>query len=556
MPRFHRVSCAMLLLAFLPAMGASQSAPQDLSGDPRILWLQKNAQSIRSIDPADEDFRDLKPLRASLKGVRLVLLGEADHRSGSDFLAKSRLVKFLHRELGFDVLAFEAPMFDMTVAWDRLRSGTPPGEALLLGASTWAGAEQMRPLVEYLGDEARGRRPLEIAGFDHQHQMASLFQYADDLTAFLKERNLGGPLVDPESPESAVLRGLSQVLYQYGITPRPDVPTRRAFLAAVETSLMAVRAMRDERARQWAQLLRSLSCHARFVMGNPEIGTCNRDEQMAENLLWLANERHPDRKIIVWSHTGHAARLAKMPPEYGGGPSMGYRIGQSLGPKSYAIGVTSYSGNRIVADQNPLPEFEELMSAARFQYGFLDLRRAAAGRHWAGGEFLARPIDNTTRSEVWSDKLDALLFVRERIASQDTPPPAADLQAIKDVGAREKTAFRSRDADSYVALFTDDCVVITPNGSRLRGRAAVRALLDTIPEQFVLSGGHSESDALIKVGDWAWELHAVSTAESKPGSEAAPRRYRGMHIYRRQPDGSWRIAQDVWNATMPRGGTW
>lgn len=550
---FRRVYSGMLVLAFLPAIGASQSAPQDVPADPRILWLQKNAQPIRSIDPADEDFKDLKPLRASLKGVRLVLLGEADHSSGSDFHAKSRLVKFLHRELGFGVLAFEAPMFDMTVAWDKLRSGTPPAEAFWLGASTWAGAEQMRSLVEYLGDQARGRRPLEIAGFDHQHQMASLLQFADDLTTFLKERNLGGPLTDPASPEYAVLRGLSQVLYQYGITPRPDVPTRRAFLSSVETSLVAVSAMRDERARQWAHLLRNLSCHARFVLGNPEIGSCDRDEQMAENLRWLVNERYADRKIIVWSHTGHAARLAKMPPGYGGGPSMGHRIGQLLGSKSYAIGVTSYSGNRIVADQNPLPEFEELMSAAHFEYAFLDLRRAATGRTWAGGEFLARPIENTTQSEVWSDMLDALFFVREQSVRRDTRPPAADLQAINEVRARENTAFRRRDADSYVALFTEDCVVMVPNGSRIRGRAAVRALVEAVPEQFASSGGHAESDALIVVGDWAWELHAVSTAESKPGGKTAPRRYRGMHVYRRQPDGTWRIAQDVWNATMPRG---
>ena len=89
MLQFRCLSSGMCLLALLPAMGASQRAPQDLSGDPRVLWLRQNAHSIRSIDPADEDFKDLKPLRTSLKGVRMVLLGEADHRSGSDFLAKT-----------------------------------------------------------------------------------------------------------------------------------------------------------------------------------------------------------------------------------------------------------------------------------------------------------------------------------------------------------------------------------------------------------------------------------------------------------------------------------
>lgn len=39
------------------------------------------------------------------------------------------------------------------------------------------------------------------------------------------------------------------------------------------------------------------------------------------------------------------------------------------------------------------------------------------------------------------------------------------------------------------------------------------------------------------------------------GGEAIEERYKGMHIYRRQPDGTWRIAQDIWNAAMPGSGT-
>lgn len=209
-----RQACHMILmLALFPAGGAAQRTPERLSGDPRVAWLRENVHPIRSIDPDDEDFTDLEPLRETLEGVRLVWLGEADHGSGSDFLAKTRLVKFLHRELGFDVLALEAPIYDAAVGWDRLRARASPGEAFLLGAATWAGATQMRPLVAYLAEQARGARPLELAGFDHQNQLASGFYFAEDLARFLSEPGLGGPLVDPESPESGVLQGLVQALY-------------------------------------------------------------------------------------------------------------------------------------------------------------------------------------------------------------------------------------------------------------------------------------------------------------------------------------------------------
>ncbi|MHC4610214.1 MAG: hypothetical protein ACYS7M_07705, partial [Planctomycetota bacterium] len=68
----------------------------DLRRDPRTAWLRQNAVPIRSIDPQDEDYSDLQFLREDLRHVRVVLLGEGDHGGGSDFKAKTRLVKFLH----------------------------------------------------------------------------------------------------------------------------------------------------------------------------------------------------------------------------------------------------------------------------------------------------------------------------------------------------------------------------------------------------------------------------------------------------------------------------
>jgi hypothetical protein len=257
----------MVLLLLPPLLaGVAPTTAQEPSEDQQVAWLNENVIEVRSIDPYDQDFTDLEPLRMALEGVRLVMLGEADHQSGSDFLAKTRLVKFLHQELGFDVLAFEAPLYDMQVASDSLLGGASPQVAMGLGAGTWAGAVQMQPLVTYLGEQARGQRPLEVAGFDHQHQMASGFSFISDLTRFMAERGLGGPLIQRESPEHGVLEALAGAHYQYGLVPHPDLPTRTSFLAAVEETLAEVSGMAGERAAQWEQILRSLVCHTRFVM--------------------------------------------------------------------------------------------------------------------------------------------------------------------------------------------------------------------------------------------------------------------------------------------------
>jgi erythromycin esterase len=389
-----------------------------LSADPRVAWLRQNVTRVRSIDPRDTDFSDLEPLRDALQDVRIVLLGEADHASGSDFSAKSRLVMFLHRELGFDVLAFEAGLYDMGVAWDRLRAGVAPRQAFAEGAwGFWANSEQMQPLIEYVAGHAHGNRPLEIAGFDNQFSGQSSERFAADLADFLGKRGLAGPLGLPAAPNMHILESLSPNRV-WRLRELPD-STRSAFLRGLDRTLTMVAALNDSTARYWTQVLRSTACHTRFLApaaGESASPGCSREQQMTENLIWLASQRYPGRKIIIWSATAHAARMPQLPAAAGeAGPSLGLRLYEQFGSKTYAIGVTSYRSaqGQIVSDQHPLPEFEELMAAAGFDYGFVDLRRARSGRSWIAGEFLARPIFQNTMLAVWSELLDALLFVRE-----------------------------------------------------------------------------------------------------------------------------------------------
>ena len=86
---------------------AAAHAASPAEPDPRVAWLAEHAIRLRSVSPEDDDFSDLEPLREVLAGVRVVLLGEQSHGDGTVFLAKTRLIEFLQREMGFDVLAFE-----------------------------------------------------------------------------------------------------------------------------------------------------------------------------------------------------------------------------------------------------------------------------------------------------------------------------------------------------------------------------------------------------------------------------------------------------------------
>ena len=157
------------LFTLLCSIVACSQAQEIVSpvGDFRVTWLKQHAVPIRSVDPNDEDFTDLEPLGKALGHAHIVQLGEATHGDGATFRAKTRLIKFLHEKHSFDVLAFESGLYDCRKVWELLRGGMEPYDAFQQGVyQLWSMSDQVRPLIEYAGREAKGEHPLEICGFD------------------------------------------------------------------------------------------------------------------------------------------------------------------------------------------------------------------------------------------------------------------------------------------------------------------------------------------------------------------------------------------------------
>ena len=73
-------------------------------------WIEENYIPIRSL--TSSDFSDLQFLKPILKDRKLVQLGESGHGVSEFDMVKVRLIKFLHQEMGFDVIAFESSLFE------------------------------------------------------------------------------------------------------------------------------------------------------------------------------------------------------------------------------------------------------------------------------------------------------------------------------------------------------------------------------------------------------------------------------------------------------------
>src|SRR5215475_2190369 len=161
-------------LAQLPGRMTRAQNPADAPLDPetrasRVAWLDEHTDELRSIDISDNEFEDLKTFGKAIGDARIVMLGEQSHGDGTTFQAKARLIRFLHEEMGFDVLAFESGLYDMRKVRERIRAGKDARKAVRHGLfRPWSFSRQVQPLIDYVGERAQSRRPLELAGFDCQ----------------------------------------------------------------------------------------------------------------------------------------------------------------------------------------------------------------------------------------------------------------------------------------------------------------------------------------------------------------------------------------------------
>ncbi|HEX2123200.1 MAG TPA: erythromycin esterase family protein, partial [Thermoanaerobaculia bacterium] len=413
--RNSAVAAAALILA-----GATLHA-QD--ADPRVAWLAGHAVRIRTIDPADGELTDLEPLRASLAGVRVVLLGEQTHGDGTAFLAKTRLIRFLHEEMGFDVLAFESGLYDCAKAWELLTRGEAAREAVPRGVfRIWTASRELQPLIDYLGSRAATGRPLELAGADMQFSGTASGDFLlADLAAFLAG-------VDPALVEgnewnrvAQVVNNLAESAWELGLEPLPPDSEQAAFARTIERWRSAIAACDASPATQpwsgsfWRQFLTSLRVFAEQTWrSDPEDHTSDvavfamRDLQMGKNLVWLAKERYPNRKIIVWAATFHNARNlgtietqnARYARLYPGVAPMGEVAWKELGDELYSLGFLAFEGEAAAAfarNARPIPRpsagsLEDLFARAGLETAFVDFRRPPAGGQWLRAPIAASPL--------------------------------------------------------------------------------------------------------------------------------------------------------------------
>lgn len=432
--------------AWLPAgpTGLPQDTTTQEPGDtlptliPLQAWLDSNSATIRSTSIADDDFSDLAPLVAAIGDSRVVMLGSPTRHDGSASEAQSRLVRFLHEEMDFNVLAFESSLFDVAESWARIQDGASATIAGQAGvASHWGATEEVQPLFAYVGDQANGVSPLVLAGFAPEFtgtQSGTGFGEAldDYLTRF------SSPLLQDDvwAPFRSVVGLMAAGEYD----TRPMSVQERASFAAGRTALTAETnrliniAPRDE-SGFWFAMTNALNAQARVGWAledepDPDQANAIRDSSLAESIVWLAQARYPEEKLIVWTTSNHTMRsrdpLTDASGETPGAglPVVGQLVRVPLGDQVYSLALLAGDGaygplpspatqpiRPLVA---PPPEsWGGLFLATGKPITFLDLRPEPVdvNNSWVYGARLARALNYQLLQAQWGNVFDGFFYV-------------------------------------------------------------------------------------------------------------------------------------------------
>jgi erythromycin esterase len=408
-----RCYAAILLLCSL-SVGYGQATVK--------AYVTAHTQPILSIDPANQDYADLQAIGDAIGDARIVMLGEQDHGDAPTFLAKTRLIQYLHEKKGFNVLAFESDFFGMNYDWPLVKQGLMTVEEYAQKdiSPIWSYCNTCYPLLKtYVPHALTTSHPLELAGFDSQVGTQYLLPLLDSVLLHLKLPITTAPQYRSE------IWPLLTTWFNY----TKDTSTNDRIVGIyrqIKDQLLAKLGKDDF----WVQTVDNLIAqNGQFRNWKKDYwkDMNTRDRQMAANLQWLAKAKYPAQKIIVWAHNYHVSKYSGHYPEdfMNHARTMGTVFTQdsTLMKQTYIIGFSSYQGTagRLNRALYKLPKpkakaFENWISPT-YEYAFVDFKKynqanpSVKEQFLMGGSIKGNGM-HTSHEAAWNHIFDGVFFIR------------------------------------------------------------------------------------------------------------------------------------------------
>lgn len=388
-------------------------------------YILKNAKTITSIYPNDTNFTDLEILRKTIGTKRIVMLGELYHGDGTSVQAKTRLIKFLHERMGFNVLVFESDFFSLNDGWQLYEDGGISLDSLIYLSiyPLWTKCSQFQWLTSYV-NQSKAEQKLVLSGMDFRGYTGYSIRYLyKAIDSFLRLENI--PFVKNEKAYSdycsllkqapALVEGRSKTDMNKLLNYTNNILAQLQLLEIKDSFYIKVL----QGQVQLFKMAKYYKYDSSYILTKKNYPL--HDFQMAENLKWLVRSKYTNEKIIVWAHNTHIAKGTAINANGIDYNSMGDYFTQdtSLLNQTYIIGFTSFSGKGRLILGNVSPEIvtkpdknsiENWMHTSGIAYNFVDFSNLN-NSNIKSEPFYMKTYINTEKKLDWCKYYDGVFFI-------------------------------------------------------------------------------------------------------------------------------------------------
>lgn len=366
---------------------------------------------------------DFEILKKWVKDKSIVAIGESSHGIGEFYSLKSQIVKFLHKELGYEVMLIEGGFGDLSLALMDIKNLS----ALELRNNTLYGnfrCKEIEPLFEYIKESSESKSPLFYGGYDSQTSGNYFKSKVDSICRHLKLKidikqefdnyyKMYQASFEPDSANFVKYRNNFQntvKVIKSTIEKERDFLHKTMNLSNLELKIILRNLDLQFRAVDYdfANKMNSENMHQAIVI---------RDKLMAENLQWIIENLYPNKKIVVWGYNGHIQKGRSM--GYQETKMMGQYLKNAFGDNYFSIGLFAYQGKAyqhwtkesIEFENSDSTSIEYLMKRDNYKYAFQKFENKDAN-NWVNKETTALEIESNGKVPfIPSERFDAAICI-------------------------------------------------------------------------------------------------------------------------------------------------
>lgn len=385
-------------------------------------------------DPTLPDTAGFRKLKSQFAGKRIVVIGEQQHGVENGYVNFAHFIRFLHEEMGFNVIAQEYCFFGFGLTNMHYQQGASAQEYRKSMYWPQGASDKMNAVLDYLDSRQGKPDKIYMEGFDSRVSLQRLFyNHIDSLV-----RKSGIPFASSQAAAGYYTRLKKLCKNEYRDTISD--PEAHRFLANTDTIIRQLQQQKQTLPRD-LQLLQNLKGFARnawdinHIADNSLQRYHEREKQMFNNLVWLLEVAYPTEKFIVLTHNAHGAKNVKelegLVPDSVGKNAMtvGSLLHERYGRQCMHIATTSYSGTYCYHDFDPitvpvpLPQsLEAILYNKGYDYAYVDLQSSHDSAfpmfHFNYNDWVDPPQVTAKFGRLY----DGVIFIRESQAAKPASP--------------------------------------------------------------------------------------------------------------------------------------